>query len=89
MGQDLEAFLIVNGITDEEVLRAKKYSSWSQKPLPLYGISQEVHRTERYDSLEYQIHKLTLLFFSYHIQGYHKIYAYDFLTFLFIFSSCV
>ena len=49
-GQALEAFLIENGITDEEVLRAKKHSSWSQKPLPLYGTSQE---TEQNDSLEY------------------------------------
>ena len=49
-GQALEAFLIVNGITDEDVLRAKRHSSWSQKPLPLYGTSQE---TEQNDSLEY------------------------------------
>ena len=49
-GQALEAFLIVNGVTDEEVLRAKKHSSWGQKPLPLYGTSQE---TEQNDSLEY------------------------------------
>ena len=49
-GQALEAFLIVNGITDDEILRAKKHSSWSQKPLPFSGMSQE---SEQNDSLEY------------------------------------
>ena len=48
--QALEAFLIVNGVTDEKVRHAKMHSSWSQKPLPSYGTSQEI---EQNDSLEY------------------------------------
>ena len=48
-GQALEAFLIVNGITDLDVQQAKN-SGWRQKPLPLYGTSQE---EEDNDSLEY------------------------------------
>ena len=64
-GQALEAFLIVNGVTDEEILRAKKHSSWSQKPLPLYGTSQEIEQND--SSLEY-LNKLVFLYEI--IQGY-------------------
>ena len=48
--QALEAFLIVNGVTDQDVQRAED-CGWSQKPIPLYGTSQEI---EQNDSLDYK-----------------------------------